>query len=92
MDALKKQRAPPDLLLMSARAAYLQPAQDDAEQPPQLELPDEADEALPDDLPMPKRDRSFSVFVEPHCSQITAGFDPKTSFSNSALQALQRYS
>jgi hypothetical protein len=67
----------------------LQPAQEDAEQPPQPELPEEAS---PEDLPMPKRDRSFSVLSEPHFSQIIAGFDPKTSFSNSALQALQRYS
>jgi hypothetical protein len=38
---------------------------------------------------MPKRDKSFSVFVEPHFSQATAGFTPKTSFSKSAPQALQ---
>jgi len=71
---------------------YVQPAQDDDEQPPQPELPDEPDELLLDDRPMPKRDRSFSVLSEPHFSQVTAGFDPKTSFSNPALQALQRYS
>ena len=68
----------------------MQPAHDDAEQPPQLELPDEGpDDSLLDDLPMPKRDRSFSVFSEPHFSQVTTGLDPKTSFSNSALQAEQ---
>ena len=75
-----------------SEAAYLQPAQEDDEQPPQPELLDEPDEALLDDLPIPKRDRSFSVFSEPHFPQATAGFDPKTSFSNSALQSLQRYS
>jgi hypothetical protein len=32
---------------------------------------------------------SFSVFIEPHFSQATALFFPKTSFSKSALQALQ---
>jgi hypothetical protein len=38
---------------------------------------------------MPKRDMSFSVFFDPHFSQATSGLDPKTSFSKSALQALQ---
>jgi hypothetical protein len=38
---------------------------------------------------MPKRDMRFSVFFEPHFSQATSGLDPKTSFSKSALQALQ---
>jgi hypothetical protein len=38
---------------------------------------------------MPKRDISFSVFFDPHFSQVTSEFDPKTSFSKSALQALQ---
>jgi hypothetical protein len=38
---------------------------------------------------MPKRDRRFSVFLDPHFSQETSGFEPKTSFSKSALQALQ---
>lgn len=41
---------------------------------------------------MPKRDMSFSVFFDPHFSQATSGFDPKTSFSKSVLQALQWYS
>jgi hypothetical protein len=67
----------------------LHPAQDEEEQPPQLEpLLEEEDELL-EDLPMPKRDRSFSVLLEPHFSQDTSGFDPKTSFSKSVLQALQ---
>jgi hypothetical protein len=72
--------------------SYLQPAHDDAEHPPQPELPGELEASLPDDLPMPKRDRSFSVLSEPHFSHATAGFDPKTSFSNSALHVVQRYS
>ncbi len=92
MEALKERRATPYHLLMSGGeqppgAAYLQPAQDDAEQPPQPELPDEPDEALLDDLPMPKRDRSFPVFVEPHFSHATSWSDPKTSFSKSPLQS-----
>jgi hypothetical protein len=67
----------------------LHPAQDDEEQPPQPELlPEDADVEL-FDLPMPKRDMSFSVFFEPHLSQATSGFDPKTSFSKSVLQSLQ---
>ena len=65
-----------------------QPEHDDDEQPPQPELP-EPDEDEPDDLPMPKRDRSFSVRSEPHTSHTTCGLDPKTSFSKSAPQALQ---
>jgi hypothetical protein len=69
---------------------YLHPAHDDEEQPPQPELlPEDADVELFEDLPMPKRDMSFSVFPEPHLSQATSGFDPKTSFSKSALQSLQ---
>jgi hypothetical protein len=70
----------------------LQPAQDDEEQPPQPELPLEEDDVLPEDLPMPKRDMSFSVLDEPHFSHKTSGFAPKTSFSKSALQAVQWYS
>jgi hypothetical protein len=77
---------------MGSGRTYLQPAHEEEEQPPQFELPDELGEALLDDLPMPKRDRSFSVFSEPHFSHVTIGFDPKTSFSNPALQSLQRYS
>ena len=71
------------------RNDYLHPAQDEDEQPPQPEPPEELDEEELDDLPMPKRDRSFPVFFEPHFSQATSGFDPKTSFSKSAPQALQ---
>lgn len=67
----------------------MQPAQDDDEQPPQPPLPGDAGEALLDDLPVPKRDMSFSVLAEPHFSHATAGFGPKTSFSNPALQSLQ---
>jgi hypothetical protein len=70
----------------------LQPAQDDDEQPPQPELPEEPEGALLDERPMPKRDRSFSVFSDPHFSHVTTGLAPKTSFSNSALQLVQRYS
>ncbi len=70
---------------------YLQPAQDEDEQPPQPEPLDGLSDALAD-FPMPKRDRSFSVLSEPHFSQLIAGFAPKTIFSNTALQALQRYS
>lgn len=71
-----------------SRYDYLHPAQDEEEQPPQPE-PLEDDEGLLEDLPMPKRDMSFSVFFEPHFSQTTLGFDPKTSFSKFALQSLQ---
>jgi hypothetical protein len=71
-------------------AHYLQPAQDEDEQPLQPEpLFEDADDELPEDLPMPNRDMSFSVFFEPHCSQHTSGCVPKTSFSKSALQSLQ---
>ncbi len=68
----------------------MHPSQDEDEQPPQPELLlEDADVELFEDLPMPKRDMSFSVFLEPHLSQATSGFDPKTSFSKSALQSLQ---
>jgi hypothetical protein len=68
----------------------LHPAQDEEEQPPQPELLlEDADDEMLEDLPMPKRDMSFSVFFEPHFSQDTSGCDPKTSFSKSALQLLQ---
>jgi hypothetical protein len=68
----------------------LQPAHDDEEQPPQPELPLDAPADGPsEDLPMPKRDMSFSAFFEPHFSHATSGFDQKTSFSKSAPQALQ---
>jgi len=68
---------------------YLQPAQEEDEQPPHPELLLEVPAGSFDDLPMPKRDMSFSVFLEPHLSQLTSGFDPKTSFSKWALQAVQ---
>jgi hypothetical protein len=69
---------------------YLHPAQDDDEQPPQPELLLEAlEEALLEDLPVPKRDMSLPVFFEPHFSHATSGFDAKTSFSKSTPQALQ---
>jgi hypothetical protein len=69
---------------------YLHPAQDDDAQPPQPELLLEApaEDSL-EDRPMPKRDRSLSVFFEPHFSQATSGFAPNTSFSKSTPQALQ---
>jgi len=69
---------------------YLQPAQEEEEQPPHPEpLTDGPDDDAPDDLPMPKRDMSFSVLFEPHLSQLTCEVDPKTSFSKWALQAVQ---
>lgn len=72
------------------RDRYLQPAQDDDEQPPQPVPPlEDGDDELLEDLPAPKRDMSFSVFFEPHFSQETSGFDPKTSFSKATPQALQ---
>jgi hypothetical protein len=67
----------------------LHPAQEEDEHPPQPELPEEGAEDAFDDRPMPKRDRSFSVFFELHFSHETSGFDPKTSFSKSAPQAWQ---
>jgi hypothetical protein len=72
-------------------SGYLHPAQEEEEQPPQPELllEDEDDDELFEDLPMPKRDMSFSVFFEPHFSHATSGFEPKTSFSKSVLQSLQ---
>ncbi len=66
--------------------SYLQPAQEDEEQPPQPEL---GEEDPVDDRPMPNRERRFSVLSDPHFSQATAGLAPKTSFSKSAPQALQ---
>jgi hypothetical protein len=69
--------------------AYLHPAQEDEEQPPQPELPEGAAGPELDDLPIPKRDISFSVLFDPHLSHTTSAFDPKTSFSKSARQALQ---
>jgi hypothetical protein len=74
----------------TGRKTYLQPAQEDEEQPPQPEPLLVSVVAAPaPDLPMPKRDMSFSVFFEPHFSHKTSGLDPKTSFSKSALQVLQ---
>jgi hypothetical protein len=68
----------------------LHPAQDDDEQPPQPEPPLVApSEDPPEDLPIPKRDKSLAVFFDPHFTQATSVVDPKTSFSNSAPQALQ---
>jgi hypothetical protein len=79
-----------DQTSLRSQCNYLHPAQDDEVQPPQPALlPEDADGELFDDLPMPKRDISFSVFFEPHFSQHTSGCDPKTSFSKSALQSLQ---
>jgi hypothetical protein len=67
----------------------LHPAQDEDEQPPQLELLEELGDGALEGLPMPKRDISLPVFFEPHFSQATSEFDPKTSFSKFAPQALQ---
>jgi hypothetical protein len=68
---------------------YAHPAQDEDVQPPQPEPPDAAPDGAVEDLPMPKRDMSFSVLFDPHFSQVASGFVPKTSFSKSAPQALQ---
>jgi hypothetical protein len=68
--------------------SYLHPAQDEDEHPPQPAPPEEAGGDV-EDLPMPNFDRSFSVFLDPHFSHATSGFDPKTSFSKSAPQSLQ---
>jgi hypothetical protein len=63
-------------------SGYLQPAQEEDEQPPQPEPPrGESEEELPEDLPVPNRDMSFSVFCEPQLGHTTSGFDPNTSFS-----------
>jgi len=67
----------------------LHPAQDEDEQPPQPELPEGLEDGALEDLPIPKRDISLPVFFDPHFSQATSGFDPKTSFSKSAPHALQ---
>jgi len=67
----------------------LHPEQDEDEQPPQPELLEETEDGALEDLPVPKHDMSLPVFCEPHFSQATFGFDPKTSFSKSAPQALQ---
>jgi len=69
----------------------LQPAQEEDEQLPHPDPLDVFKDVLAD-RPMPNRDRSFSVLPDPHFSQVTRGLAPKTSFSNSALQDLQRYS
>jgi hypothetical protein len=70
---------------------YLQPAQDEDEQPPQPDPLDVFKDSLAD-RPMPNRERSFSVLPDPHFSQVTIWLAPKTSFSNSAWQDLHRYS
>ena len=65
-----------------AAGCHLHPAQEDDEQPPQLEPPPELPgDASPEDLPMPKRDMRFAVSFAPHCGQRTSGLEPKTSFS-----------
>jgi len=70
---------------------HLQPAQDDAEQPPQPELDDEDDESL-EPLPKPNFERRFSVSDDPHFGQTTSGFAPKTSFSKSCRHLMHWYS
>ena len=67
----------------------MHPAQDEDEQPPQPEPDEDAEESPLEDRPIPKRDRRFSVSVDPHFSQATTGLESKTSFSKSALQELQ---
>jgi hypothetical protein len=68
----------------------LHPAQDDDVQPPQPEPPPEVSVGEEfADLPMPKRDMSLFVFLDPHFSQTASEFAPKTSFSKSAPHALQ---
>jgi hypothetical protein len=69
-------------MLESRAAAYLHPAQEDEEHPPQPELPPEPSE----DLPMPNFERRFSVSFDPHFGHRTSGFEPKTSFSKHSLQ------
>jgi hypothetical protein len=78
-------------MFRSGSSGQWHPAQEDEEQPPHPELPfDSPEDGAPDeDRPIPNRDMSFSVFVEPHFSQVTERFEPKTSFSKSELQALQ---
>ena len=71
-------------------SGYLHPAQDDDEHPPHPDPGDgEPDDAPADGLPVPNRDMSFTILFEPHFSQRTSGFDPKTSFSKSTVQAWQ---
>jgi hypothetical protein len=66
----------------------LHPAQDVEEQPPQPEpAPDPSD-----DLPMPNLESRFSVSCDPHFGQMTSGFEPKTSFSNSWRHLAHWYS
>jgi hypothetical protein len=64
----------------------LQPAQDEAEQPPQPE-PDDEDDGSPEPLPSPNLESRFFVSPDPHFGQATSGFEPKTSFSKHSLQA-----
>jgi len=61
----------------------LHPAQEDEEHPPQPDPPPEPS----DDLPMPNRERRFSVSFDPHFGQSAAGSVPKTSFSKHSVQA-----
>jgi hypothetical protein len=51
---------------------HLHPAQDEEEQPPQPELLEELGDGVLEDLPIPKRDISLPVFLEPHFSQATS--------------------
>ena len=76
--------------MTKATDTYLHPEQEEAEQPPHPELaPDAGNEDPLEDRPMPKRDMSFSVFLEPHFSHRISVVDPYTSFSKSALQSVQ---
>jgi hypothetical protein len=60
---------------LAPSAVYLQPAQDEAEQPPQPE-PDEEDAASTDPLPIPNFDSRLVVSFELQEGQTTSGLDP----------------
>jgi hypothetical protein len=72
-------------------ANHLQPAQDEAEQPPHPD-PGPDDDDSPEPFPMPNFDRRFVVFLELQAGHTTSGFVPKTSFSKQQLQLSHRYS
>jgi hypothetical protein len=63
----------------NASSCHLQPAQDDAEHPPQPDPDEEDDVAEP--FPIPNFDRRLVVSFELHEGQRTSGFWPKTSCS-----------
>ena len=65
----------------------MQPAQDDAEQPPQPD-PDEEEGVPVDPFPIPNCESRLVVSAAPQDGQRTSGFDPKTSFSKQHWQLL----